>query len=114
MVEIPIWVRGQLSSVSELGIWPTWQEMAVSGRSLTLASINTQEVSSLVRYFEPTITKPKKRADAAIITVVAAHPNICCRFDTVSDPIARGLNGIILIGWSTAFFVTLIARMRRN
>ena len=26
----------------------------------------------------------------------------------------EGINGIILIGWSTAFFVTLIARMRRN
>ena len=25
----------------------------------------------------------------------------------------EGINGIILIGWSTAFFVTLIARMRR-
>jgi len=26
----------------------------------------------------------------------------------------EGINGIILIGWSTAFFVTLIARMRRT
>ena len=26
----------------------------------------------------------------------------------------EGINGIILIGWSTAFFVTLIARMRRR
>ena len=26
----------------------------------------------------------------------------------------EGINGIILIGWSTAFFVTLIARMRRS
>ena len=26
----------------------------------------------------------------------------------------EGINGIILIGWSTAFFVTLIARMRRG
>ena len=26
----------------------------------------------------------------------------------------EGINGIILIGWSTAFFVTLVARMRRN
>ncbi len=26
----------------------------------------------------------------------------------------EGINGIILIGWSTAFFVTLIARMRRD
>ena len=26
----------------------------------------------------------------------------------------EGINGIILIGWSTAFFVTLISRMRRN
>lgn len=25
----------------------------------------------------------------------------------------EGINGVILIGWSTAFFVTLIARMRR-
>ena len=25
----------------------------------------------------------------------------------------EGINGIILIGWSTAFFVTLVARMRR-
>ena len=25
----------------------------------------------------------------------------------------EGINGILLIGWSTAFFVTLIARMRR-
>ena len=26
----------------------------------------------------------------------------------------EGINGIILIGWSTAFFVTLVARMRRG
>ena len=26
----------------------------------------------------------------------------------------EGINGIILIGWSTAFFVTLVARMRRQ
>jgi hypothetical protein len=26
----------------------------------------------------------------------------------------EGINGIILIGWSTAFFVTLLARMRRT
>lgn len=26
----------------------------------------------------------------------------------------EGINGIILIGWSTAFFVTLMARMRRT
>ena len=26
----------------------------------------------------------------------------------------EGINGIILIGWSTAFFVTLVARMRRS
>ena len=26
----------------------------------------------------------------------------------------EGINGVILIGWSTAFFVTLIARMRRT
>lgn len=26
----------------------------------------------------------------------------------------EGINGLILIGWSTAFFVTLIARMRRR
>jgi hypothetical protein len=26
----------------------------------------------------------------------------------------EGINGIILIGWSTAFFVTLVARMRRT
>jgi len=26
----------------------------------------------------------------------------------------EGINGIILIGWSTAFFVTLTARMRRT
>jgi hypothetical protein len=26
----------------------------------------------------------------------------------------EGINGIILIGWSTAFFVTLVARMRRK
>lgn len=26
----------------------------------------------------------------------------------------EGINGIILVGWSTAFFVTLIARMRRT
>lgn len=26
----------------------------------------------------------------------------------------EGINGIILIGWSTAFFVTIIARMRRT
>jgi hypothetical protein len=26
----------------------------------------------------------------------------------------EGINGIILIGWSTAFFVTLVARMRRR
>ena len=26
----------------------------------------------------------------------------------------EGINGIILIGWSTAFFVTLISRMRRT
>ena len=26
----------------------------------------------------------------------------------------EGINGIVLIGWSTAFFVTLIARMRRS
>lgn len=26
----------------------------------------------------------------------------------------EGINGIILIGWSTAFFVTLTARMRRD
>jgi hypothetical protein len=26
----------------------------------------------------------------------------------------EGINGVILIGWSTAFFVTLIARMRRH
>lgn len=26
----------------------------------------------------------------------------------------EGINGIIMIGWSTAFFVTLIARMRRT
>lgn len=26
----------------------------------------------------------------------------------------EGINGIILIGWSTAFFVTLVARMGRN
>ena len=26
----------------------------------------------------------------------------------------EGINGIILIGWSTAFFVTLIARVRRT
>ena len=26
----------------------------------------------------------------------------------------EGINGIVLIGWSTAFFVTLIARMRRT
>lgn len=26
----------------------------------------------------------------------------------------EGINGIILIGWSTAFFVTIIARMRRR
>ena len=26
----------------------------------------------------------------------------------------EGINGIILIGWSTAFFVTLIARMKRT
>jgi hypothetical protein len=25
----------------------------------------------------------------------------------------EGINGIILIGWSTAFFVTVIARLRR-
>ena len=26
----------------------------------------------------------------------------------------EGINGIILIGWSTAFFVTVVARMRRS
>ncbi len=26
----------------------------------------------------------------------------------------EGINGIIMIGWSTAFFVTLVARMRRK
>jgi len=26
----------------------------------------------------------------------------------------EGINGIVLIGWSTAFFVTLVARMRRS
>ena len=26
----------------------------------------------------------------------------------------EGINGIILIGWSTAFFVTVVARMRRR
>ncbi|MEO6112836.1 MAG: ion channel [Sphingomicrobium sp.] len=26
----------------------------------------------------------------------------------------EGINGIVLIGWSTAFFVTLVARMRRR
>lgn len=26
----------------------------------------------------------------------------------------EGINGVVLIGWSTAFFVTLIARMRRR
>lgn len=26
----------------------------------------------------------------------------------------EGINGVLLIGWSTAFFVTLIARMRRT
>jgi amino acid transporter len=26
----------------------------------------------------------------------------------------EGINGIILIGWSTAFFVTIVARMRRH
>jgi hypothetical protein len=26
----------------------------------------------------------------------------------------EGINGIILIGWSTAFFVMIVARMRRR
>lgn len=48
-------------------------------------------------YTDPVITKPKKSAEAAIITAVADHPKIICQRDTVNRPIARGLRTISIM-----------------